>query len=233
MPAFLENSLLLTLSSVREETGMDRLENISRQLLACRKTVTTRCRKPVPCVVVQTRHAMCAFLANPCILLLTLSSVWEKREQNRAASSKTLPTEARSGLNREVELGSQLVSWLDFWLVEVLLYVHRNRRLIRDGSPGRPPRLSHSSRALLLQVSTVGSLGTVFVSVFSTTVKRTSCGVHMLLYTGEVPSTLMSIVLAVAVGLSCFCGSDRFGQAIVVNIVCTGEVPTTLTLLLP
>ena len=30
-------------------------------------------------------------------------------------------------------------------LVEVLLYVHRNRRLIRDWSPGRPPRLSHSS----------------------------------------------------------------------------------------
>ena len=27
----------------------------------------------------------------------------------------------------------------------VLLYVHRNRRLFRDGSPGRPPRLSHSS----------------------------------------------------------------------------------------
>ena len=31
---------------------------------------------------------------------------------------------------------------------KVLLYVHRNRRFIRDGSPGRPPRLSHSSRAL-------------------------------------------------------------------------------------
>ena len=30
-------------------------------------------------------------------------------------------------------------------VVEVLLYVHRNRRLIRDGWPGRPPRLSHSS----------------------------------------------------------------------------------------
>ena len=30
-------------------------------------------------------------------------------------------------------------------VVEVLLYVHRNRRLIRDGSPGRPPRPSHSS----------------------------------------------------------------------------------------
>ena len=36
-------------------------------------------------------------------------------------------------------------------VVEVLLYVHRNRRLIRDGSPGRPPRLSHgSSRALYI-----------------------------------------------------------------------------------
>ena len=29
--------------------------------------------------------------------------------------------------------------------VEVLLDVHRNRRFIRDGSPGRPPPLSHSS----------------------------------------------------------------------------------------
>ena len=30
----------------------------------------------------------------------------------------------------------------------VFFYVHRNRRLIRDGSPGRPPWLSHSSWAL-------------------------------------------------------------------------------------
>ena len=30
-------------------------------------------------------------------------------------------------------------------VVEVWLYVHGNRRLISDGSPGRPPRLSHSS----------------------------------------------------------------------------------------
>ena len=30
-------------------------------------------------------------------------------------------------------------------LVEVLLYVHRNRRFIRDGRPGRAPRLSHNS----------------------------------------------------------------------------------------
>ena len=35
----------------------------------------------------------------------------------------------------------QLVGWV------LLLYVHRNRRLIRDGCPGRPPRLSHSSWA--------------------------------------------------------------------------------------
>ena len=33
-------------------------------------------------------------------------------------------------------------------LLKVLLYVNRNRRLIRDGSPGRPPRLSHCSLAL-------------------------------------------------------------------------------------
>ena len=30
-------------------------------------------------------------------------------------------------------------------LAEVLIYVHRKRRFIRDGSPGRLPRLSHSS----------------------------------------------------------------------------------------
>ena len=35
------------------------------------------------------------------------------------------------------------------WLVEVLLYVHRNRRFIRDGSPERPPRLSHRSWGLV------------------------------------------------------------------------------------
>ena len=50
----------------------------------------------------------------------------------------------------------------------VLLYVHRNRRLIRDGSPGRPPRPSHSSWALFwwlveccfTSTETVGLLGT-------------------------------------------------------------------------
>ena len=52
---------------------------------------------------------------------------------------------------------------------EVLLYVHRNRRFIRDGSPGRPPRLSQqllsSARMLLVEccftfTETVGLLGT-------------------------------------------------------------------------
>ena len=38
-------------------------------------------------------------------------------------------------------------------MVEVLLYVLRNCRLIRDGSPGRPPRLSHSSWALFFNVA--------------------------------------------------------------------------------
>ena len=54
-------------------------------------------------------------------------------------------------------------------MVEVLLYVHRNRRLIRDRSPGRPPRLSHSSWALYTMIwlkccftstESVGLLGT-------------------------------------------------------------------------
>ena len=46
------------------------------------------------------------------------------------------------------EIGCFLLRQLMSKLVEVLLYVHRNHRLIRDGSPGRPPRLSHSSCAL-------------------------------------------------------------------------------------
>ena len=31
------------------------------------------------------------------------------------------------------------------YMVDVLLYIHRNRRFIMDGRPGRPPRLSHNS----------------------------------------------------------------------------------------
>ena len=37
----------------------------------------------------------------------------------------------------------------------MLLYVHRNHRLFRDGSPGRPPWLSHSSWALCESKDTV------------------------------------------------------------------------------
>ena len=43
-------------------------------------------------------------------------------------------------------------------VVKVLLYVHRNRRLIRDGSPWRPPRLSHSSWALTVGVEPTDQL---------------------------------------------------------------------------
>ena len=46
---------------------------------------------------------------------------------------------------RHPHTGSRLVNTTAVDLVEVLLYVHRNRRLIRDGSPGRPPGLSHNS----------------------------------------------------------------------------------------
>ena len=52
----------------------------------------------------------------------------------------------------------------------MLLNVHRNRRLIRDGSPGRTPRLSHNSEALRIgafivqccftYTETVGLIGT-------------------------------------------------------------------------
>ena len=47
---------------------------------------------------------------------------------------------------RMSERQSMVVGW-------VLLHVHRNRRLFRDGSPGRPRRLSHGSWALTEQVS--------------------------------------------------------------------------------
>ena len=54
----------------------------------------------------------------------------------------------------------------------------------------------------LLQVSTVGSLGTVFVSVPRATVQRASCFAPA----GEVPDTLTSAVLVVAaLFFFCFC----------------------------
>ena len=63
-----------------------------------------------------------------------------------AARSHRIPFDLTDSVTRSVS------SWLGCWCIsqsvlvaEVLLYVDRNRRFIRDGSPGRPPRLSHSS----------------------------------------------------------------------------------------
>ena len=73
--------------------------------------------------------------------------------------------DSRSGMKRKSFcLPAQCLRYRNakpaYWFrpIEALLYVHRNRRLIRDGSPGRPPRLSHSSWALsaLLLVNAVG-----------------------------------------------------------------------------
>ena len=61
-------------------------------------------------------------------------------------SVKSLAIISRYSLYQE--LLDDLLS-VQLMLVEVLLYVHRNRRFIRDGSPERPPRLSHSSWALM------------------------------------------------------------------------------------
>ena len=43
--------------------------------------------------------------------------------------------------------------------------------------------------------------------LFPTTVKRESCKVHKQLCTGEFPTTLVSVIVVAAVGLSSFCGS--------------------------
>ena len=51
------------------------------------------------------------------------------------------------------------------WYGWVLLYIHRNRRLIRDRSPGRPPRLSHSSCTLMHGIIISGFLGVGWVGV--------------------------------------------------------------------
>ena len=55
-------------------------------------------------------------------------------------------------------------------VVEVLLYVHRNRRLIRDGSPGWPPPLSHSSWSL----TTVAVVDCFYIVLLST-LRQTHC----------------------------------------------------------
>ena len=70
---------------------------------------------------------------------------WRPRQRQRQTwrtwSERTAGYKERSYINVRWLPGLRLVGW-------VLLYVHRNRRLFRDGRPGRPPRLSHSSWAL-------------------------------------------------------------------------------------
>ena len=46
----------------------------------------------------------------------------------------------------------------------VLRYVHRNRRRIRDGSPGRPARLSHSSWALMMMMMMTMTMMSTFIA---------------------------------------------------------------------
>ena len=67
----------------------------------------------------------------------------------------------------------------------------------------------------VMQVSTwAGSPDFVFVTVFRTAVQRASYGVHKLLRTGEVFTTLTSIFLVLADGLFGLCRSERLGQVV-------------------
>ena len=58
---------------------------------------------------------------------------------------------------QEMQIGNlAMYVYLTSYIKEVLFYVHRNRRFIRDGSPGHPPQFSHSSE--LWQVTSVVTL---------------------------------------------------------------------------
>ena len=61
---------------------------------------------------------------------------------------------------------------------------------------------------LLLQVLTAGLSDSVFVALFCAAVERASCGVHKLLCSGGVPTSLTFIVLVVADGLFSLYRSD-------------------------
>ena len=69
--------------------------------------------------------------------------------------------------------------------------------------------------ATILHISKACRLDSVFVFVtlFCTTTERASWGIHKLLRTGEVPTTLTFIVLVVADGLFGLCGPERLGGA--------------------
>ena len=72
---------------------------------------------------------------------------------NNTKIIKTEPLLLRSGWMRLM-----LACLLLDEVAEVLLYVHRNRRFIRDGSPGHPPRLSQLLSSERCVVSTVLSV---------------------------------------------------------------------------
>ena len=63
------------------------------------------------------------------------------------ASHSRMVTLTHSRKRKQVKPGRRASNFVVvlFW---VLLYVHRNRRFIKDGSPGRPPRLTPSSWSL-------------------------------------------------------------------------------------
>ena len=74
---------------------------------------------------------------------LLLRNKWSKRQVQLSEPSSTSCSWSLLGSLENLILNE---------VVEELLYVHRNRRFIRDGSPGRPPRLSHSSWPLFLNL---------------------------------------------------------------------------------
>ena len=93
-----------------------------------------------------------------CILQRALSTVVRKtvtktvpREPTVETRSKVVQLTITAQLCLHVQTAPGLwvtINHPQLCLVKVLLYVHTNIKLIRDGSPGRPPRLSHSSWAL-------------------------------------------------------------------------------------
>ena len=77
---------------------------------------------------------------------ITITKEEGSKEEDRQEGADVKKKRKKKKKKREDKLGQKKTFWQ--WAGLVLLYVHRNRRLIRDGSPGRPPRLSYSSGAL-------------------------------------------------------------------------------------
>ena len=70
-----------------------------------------------------------------------------KEEQDYVTLLRTAAEKAISVIHKLLRAGEVPTALINIVVlalvqVEVLLYVHRNRRFIRDGSPGRPPRLT-------------------------------------------------------------------------------------------